>query len=281
MLSIQDLSELNKIAIIAAEKASHIIQQNFGKIKVSHKASGSSEASQIVTEADLESEKIIIDTLKESIEFYNLGLLAEESTDNNSRFTKDYFWCIDPLDGTMQYSQGKSGYSISIALVERNGNPVLGVIKDPYFDKLYTYNTPIQSSSKEHESNTVTIITDNSFFKSSFSDRFKEAVKKSKHEIIMQNIGGAVLSAMHVLNTPNSIFVKFPKEETGGGCIWDYAASVFLFNKNNISPVNFDDLPIHLNPSESLYYNEKGVIFSNSYKLKKIAIESYQNHMTK
>ena len=57
-------------------------------------------------------------------ERYDLALLTEELEDDGSRHVKDYFWCIDPIDGTLPFTQKKPGYGVSIALVARDGASV-------------------------------------------------------------------------------------------------------------------------------------------------------------
>ena len=54
----------------------------------------------LVTEADLRSEEILINAIKK--EFPNDGIISEESETVNSN--ADRFWVIDPLDGTVNYA---------------------------------------------------------------------------------------------------------------------------------------------------------------------------------
>ena len=68
---------------------------------------------------------------------YNLGLLTEEQEDDNSRFDKDFFWCIDPIDGTLAFIKKQAGFSVSIALIAKDGTPQIGVVYDPTKDNLY------------------------------------------------------------------------------------------------------------------------------------------------
>ena len=45
-------------------------------------------------------------------------------------------WCIDPLDGTRNFSQGVPYFAISVALLEE-GRPVFGVVHDPIADEAF------------------------------------------------------------------------------------------------------------------------------------------------
>ena len=53
-----------------------------------------------------------------SCDEFEVGFLSEETEDNGSRFEEDYFWCIDPMDGTLAFINGHPGFSVSIALEE-------------------------------------------------------------------------------------------------------------------------------------------------------------------
>ncbi|MDF3128359.1 inositol monophosphatase family protein [Kiritimatiellaeota bacterium B1221] len=78
-------------------------------------------ASAVVSELDREAQDLILTELEESVGRFDLGILAEESEDSQDRFEKEYFWCIDPLDGTLPFLEGKTGYAVSIALLSREG----------------------------------------------------------------------------------------------------------------------------------------------------------------
>ena len=131
-LTDSDLSDLLSLAITAAERAGAHIQSMVGRHgETKSKVAGGTPASQVVTDVDFHAQRLILDTLRNSIEQFQLGLLTEECEDDSSRFECDYFWCIDPLDGTLPFVEGSPGYSVSIALVSREGKPVIGVIRDP------------------------------------------------------------------------------------------------------------------------------------------------------
>ena len=67
-----------------------------------------------------------------------MGLISEELKDDSSRFENEFYWCIDPLDGTLPFTEQVDGYAVSIALVSREGIPVLGVVYNPEKNDLYT-----------------------------------------------------------------------------------------------------------------------------------------------
>jgi len=85
-----------------------------------------------VTDADIASEKIILEKLQQNFSRHNF--LSEEigKIDNQSNYT----WVIDPLDGTIPFSSGLPIFGISIGLL-KNNQPILGVINMPELNNLF------------------------------------------------------------------------------------------------------------------------------------------------
>lgn len=58
------------------------------------------------------------------------GLLSEESKDTAARLSKSRVWIIDPVDGTREYSEGRSDWAIHVALAI-DGAPIIGAVALP------------------------------------------------------------------------------------------------------------------------------------------------------
>jgi len=58
------------------------------------------------------------------------GWLSEETLDASDRIERPRLWVVDPIDGTRDYLRGRSGWCVSVALVEER-TPVLGVLDAP------------------------------------------------------------------------------------------------------------------------------------------------------
>ncbi|MEZ4266032.1 MAG: 3'(2'),5'-bisphosphate nucleotidase CysQ [Myxococcota bacterium] len=87
----------------------------------------------LVTRADLASESLIRRGLTAA--FPSDGLLSEEAAGIiASRSGRT--WVVDPLDGTHAFVHGQPGYAVQVGLLDR-GVPVLGVVYEPLFDRLY------------------------------------------------------------------------------------------------------------------------------------------------
>jgi myo-inositol-1(or 4)-monophosphatase len=124
------MKEFLDIALKAARLAGEVILDNLGKI--SKKDISLKRASDFVTSVDKESERLIIDTIKEN--FPDHLFLAEESLKECGK--EAYRWIIDPLDGTTNYIHGYPVFSTSIAL-EYKGEIILGVTLDPLKGELF------------------------------------------------------------------------------------------------------------------------------------------------
>ena len=234
------LDELLVIAMEAALAAGKVINSHLGATVTSQlKEGGTSIASKIVTEVDTAAERVILDKILPTLERYQVGLLSEESIDDNSRFERDYFWCIDPLDGTLPFTQNRAGYSTSIALVSRDGKGQLGVVYDPRENNLYS---AISGRGAFKNGEELKIIC-------------ADAVT------IIDGPGGAVMQAIATIEQAPCVFFKRPKEEEGSGCLWDYAATSVIQSEAGGCNGDFSFKPINLNSSESVFMNKHGICY--------------------
>ncbi len=118
-------------AIETARDAGHILLEKFDRnIKVSKKGD-----IDLVTEADLASEALIIERIKSYHPKHSI--LAEESGNavvigGENRWK----WIIDPLDGTTNYAHRYPCFCVTIAL-EHEGEVVIGVTFDPTRNELF------------------------------------------------------------------------------------------------------------------------------------------------
>ena len=56
--------------------------------------------------------------------------LSEETVDDPVRLSANLVWLVDPIDGTRDYIRGRSGWCVSVALVE-NGIPIFAIMAAP------------------------------------------------------------------------------------------------------------------------------------------------------
>ncbi|RZT00247.1 3'(2'),5'-bisphosphate nucleotidase CysQ family protein [Aquimarina brevivitae] len=269
------LTELTAIAIQAARAAAQVIQQYSQEaITVQKKEGGANYASQVVTAADLASEKVILSHLLPSCKAYDIGLLSEETDDDGSRFTKDFFWCIDPMDGTLAFINGEPGYAVAIALVAKDGTPYIGVVLDPSTNTLY-HAAKGKGAFKNQKpwkitrgNNHLTYVTDKKLTDTPGIATIEKYLERQVHQLGLSGFvemsgAGAVLSAIRVLENGPACMLKLPKKQKGGGSIWDYAATACIYNELGLPATNFDGGQLDLNSTESTFMNTQGVFFGN------------------
>ncbi len=274
----QELSILTSLAVKAAKSAGQYQRSvDRGAIKSSLKETGHSLASQIVTQIDLQSESIIKETLSKSIHDYDLGWLGEESLINNSHdyLQKKAFWCVDPLDGTLPFVRGLEGYAVSIALVGQQGNAIIGVVYLPFYQTLMTAATGLGCQLYNarpliiNEPDKLLFLVDSSLLTASYFPNIVEnlndcADKMSLSDVEVISGAGAVANACSVLVNQNSVYLKPPKPETGGGSVWDFAATACLFDESSKYAKTYSGELLKFNNPDTTYMNHLGIIYSEN-----------------
>jgi myo-inositol-1(or 4)-monophosphatase len=124
-----NLNAVYQVAIAAAYQAGKILNKYYGHLKHVQKKG----AIDLVTEADLESEKVIKSIIHQ--QYPDHGIVAEESGIQTSQ--TPYEWIIDPLDGTTNYAHQIPIFAVSIAFAV-NKQPVVGVVFNPVAQDLFT-----------------------------------------------------------------------------------------------------------------------------------------------
>ncbi|MBZ0301150.1 MAG: inositol monophosphatase [Anaerolineae bacterium] len=121
--------------------ATGIIQQAGAEVMLyydqPHTETTKSSMFDIVTEGDKASERLIVAALCEAFPDHHIvgeegggmGAPAEEA---------EYFWYIDPIDGTSNFANNIPFFSISMALADKNLNPLVGVVLNPVSHEIFS-----------------------------------------------------------------------------------------------------------------------------------------------
>jgi 3'(2'), 5'-bisphosphate nucleotidase len=119
------------LAIEAAEKASEEILTVYHSSDFQAEAKGDNSP---LTLADKKAHERIAAMLKDT----NIPMLSEEgkAIPYEERRGWEYFWMVDPLDGTKEFIKRNDEFTVNIALIH-NGVPVLGVVAVPVFGDIY------------------------------------------------------------------------------------------------------------------------------------------------
>ncbi|MBN1787351.1 MAG: inositol monophosphatase [Sedimentisphaerales bacterium] len=218
----KDLSYMLEVAVVSARLAGQHAMEKINYVKSSQKSD-----SELVTEADLVCQQIIVSTIKQN--FSDHGFIAEEGKDNKlfkqpPRGDNNIYWAIDPIDGTNNYAKGIYNFAVSIACLHE-GLPVLGVIFDPAADLMFTAvkDAPAQFNNIRIEAGDEDITTFAAVgIESLFDGGYpKWAVTLSK----MLRCRGLGTTAMHFAYVAKGSFVAAIVEKPK---LWDVAAGAFL-----------------------------------------------------
>ncbi len=274
-----DFSELTQQAVKAALKAGGVIRSYQDReVDVIHKEGGDTYASQVVTEVDRKAQDAILEVLEDSCHAQGIAVLTEESEDNRARLEKEYFWCIDPMDGTLPFIRGEAGYSVSIALVARNGSPQIGVVYDPVHDVLWqaTKGQGVQRNGEawvlQSSGEVLTFTYDRSFIDRPECEEVLKELETYANSLGLKGVvatqfGGAVINACHALQHAPGCHFKFSKPQEGGGSLWDYAATACLYEEAGAVASDVFGDPLDLNRPDSTFMNHRGALYATNEAL--------------
>ena len=227
--------------ILAAKRAGEAILEVYDSdFAVEHKDDKSP-----LTLADKKSNEIIENVLEQTITVNNstVPILSEEGKEipYDERIKWEYFWLVDPLDGTKEFIKRNGEFTVNIALIHKH-KPVLGIIYIPVKDVFYfaainfgayklensgilTENLSIEElidkSQKlplnSNDKTTLTVIGS----RSHTSEEFTEFVKQlnQKHENVEFISSGSSLKLCLVAEGKADVYPRF-----GPTMEWDTAA---------------------------------------------------------
>jgi len=184
------------------------------------------EGRDIKLQIDTDTEQII----KKSIGSQNAFAILGEET-GLSADLGEFYWVVDPLDGTSNFLRNIPISCVSIALMQ-NLTPILGVIYDFNHDDLYYghqksnafLNEERINVSEYSEKNKSTLVTGIPA-KTHYSDaEFKEMIQDFQNWKKIRMIGSAAMASVYVAAGRAEIY----KEK--GIFLWDIAAGAAIVN---------------------------------------------------
>jgi len=128
MLNSINVKDVEAIALQAGNVIMNIYKKDFN---IEYKDDKSP-----LTEADLKANEIICKSL---LKLYpQIPIMSEENKQINYELRKnwEYYWCIDPIDGTKEFIKKNDEFTINIALIQKD-TPVLGIVYAPAIDEMY------------------------------------------------------------------------------------------------------------------------------------------------
>jgi 3'(2'), 5'-bisphosphate nucleotidase len=163
-------------------------------------------------------------------------ILSEEERDSKGRLASSRVWIIDPLDGTREFSEGRSDWAVHVALAI-DGKAEIGAVALPGLDQLLRSDLPIWVPDSKNAPRLVV-------------SRTRPA---SEALIVAESIGAELLpmgsagaKAMAVVRGEADIYLH-----TGGQYQWDNCAPVAVAQAHGLHCSRVDGSPILYNEAET------------------------------
>lgn len=121
----QDVEVVIQVALEAAALVTRMRHAGLRAVR------GKDSEINLVTEADLASERHIQEAL--AVRYPAVGLWGEES---NTMPAGEYFWVVDPIDGTSNFAHNLAYYAVNIAL-QHEEETLLAVTVNPVLGHIY------------------------------------------------------------------------------------------------------------------------------------------------
>ncbi len=246
-----DLQYIRRVAIAAACQGGRVLQSYFGhSFEVSKKG-----VIDLVTEADVGSEKMIIETIRRV--FPDHAILSEESGLSEGRVPCQ--WIVDPLDGTTNFAHQIGLFSVSIAFA-LNGTISVGIVLNPITGELFAATVgkgsqlngrPISVSDSAVISDSLLVTGFPYNLKEMFPTlmaRFSKCLKAARG---VRRLGSAALDLCFVAC---GRFDGFWEQNLKP---WDTAAGMLIAKEAGASVTDFSDRPFMPDKKEILVTNGK------------------------
>ena len=263
MLDQIDIQDIVKIAKDAGKAIMKIYNQEFD---VEYKTDSSP-----LTIADKKANEIIVTALNQlSVNSFlekNIPIISEEgrSVPYDERKNWEYFWLIDPLDGTKEFVKKNGEFTINIALINKE-TPVLGVVYSPVLNVCYwakrdegAFKNGEKLPLKTKEKRDVYKIVASRSHMSNETKDFIEAIDTDKEKVIISI--GSSLKICLVAEGEANIYPRL-----GPTMEWDTAAAHAIVNESDglfNKYIDKDTYQKHLYNKENLL-NDWFVVKNNS-----------------
>jgi myo-inositol-1(or 4)-monophosphatase len=134
MREYMNLQHIHDHIITIARQAGGVVMQYYEQPIVQ---STKSTAADVVTTADKATEKVIVAELLEHYPHHHI--VGEEGGGQGADpEIAEYFWYVDPIDGTNNFANKIPHFCTCIALTDKDLNPLVGVVYDPVRDELFS-----------------------------------------------------------------------------------------------------------------------------------------------
>lgn len=229
-----------KVAASVAREAGALLLSFF---RGSHLETKEKQYLDVVTRADIESERLIAGLLRDA--FPRDGIVGEEGGETAIQGTR--VWYVDPLDGTFNFAHGLPFWCVSIGFVQ-DGEPVVGVVLDPLHDELFSARADAGA-----------FLNGSAIHSSNISDPMEATLQLAinfDRDVIGRSIADFNAVARDVMRVRNMGALALEIAYVGAGRLdvvaqrgshpWDYAAAVLIAREAGATVTELNGDPFNL-----------------------------------
>jgi len=220
----RDHSEASRIAVGAG--------QLLLSVRERLNAEGTQPA-KVAAEGDRRSHELIMRSLAES--HPDDAVLSEEGRDDVRRLEQRRAWVVDPLDGTREFSEGRSDWAVHVALVADH-EPVAGAVALPGEGIVFDTATPPELVSAGEGPIRMVV--------SRTRPPELATILAQRLEAELVEMGSAGVKVMAVMRGQADVYVH-----AGGQYEWDSAAPVAVALAGGLHASRVDGSPLRYNQS--------------------------------
>ncbi len=204
-----------------------------GRLLMALQDAGTHEGRALGDQGDAIANRYLIDALQTARP--QDALLSEEERDSPSRLGASRCWIIDPLDGTREYSEGRSDWAVHVALVV-DGVATLGAVALPGTNLVLRSDQPLAPVPANRPLRMVV-------------SRTRPAQEAVHVAVMLQGdlipMGSAGAKAMAVVRGEADIYLH-----SGGQYEWDSCAPVAVAQAHGLHCSRIDGSPLVYNQAD-------------------------------
>ena len=249
MILNSDLTSYLDIAEEAMEEAIKLYKYEYAdNLKIE-----SLEGKDIKTKADYEISELLIKRLKKT----NLNVISEESSEKDLSINPlQTYWLIDPLDGTYNAERGFPIAAISIALMDKENNPLAGLVYHLGDDKLFkSYGNKCAQVSKTKTIDQSVLVTGFPSGRNYSNNSLKKTINNIQRFKKVRMLGSAACMILEVARGRFDVYMEediYLWDVAGALAILENAGGKYLLIKGSViwkynviatnSEINFEDI---------------------------------------
>jgi fructose-1,6-bisphosphatase/inositol monophosphatase family enzyme len=222
--------------------------------------------SAIKLAVDLWCDKISKEYLQ--ILYPEFGFVGEESFDSNE-LKKEYFWCVDPICGSIGYKKKTDYFGTSIALIKRGEGPFIGVLTCPKLKIAGIASLPEKKAFysgkfKRYKTEGLKVIVSSNRRKDMYLEKMLRILKPE----IVDYQESVPTKSLQVLGGTYDLHFNLPAKFGGATPkIWDLAASYVFYKIEGMKFVDFNGNEIDLTGTLKSHRYPNGYIMAKNEEI--------------